>query len=296
MVDAAVQSMEDKPFDARKNVLFGVYGFSTSCAFVPLTVLFWGPFLAARSLPYRFLPVATNFSVLIPFFDLPVYYFIEALIQDKPDFPRVAQEKWCRHVADDTVATMKFGLPCVIANFFLVPHLWRGWFSVATGYAWSTYFCYYKSRDHSTQGTAIRPTRNFYQAALAQQLLGQEYLDDNKDGEICFAEFVVGVRSLGMDFEEEMLRGEFNQLDRDGNGVISLAEFCMWRREQFEEKFDLIDADGNGSISPEELRAFLASCKVQKGAIERVFRTLDRNRDGRISKAEFRRHLSQPCR
>jgi len=63
-----------------------------------------------------------------------------------------------------------------------------------------------------------------------------------------------------------------------------------------EEKFDLIDADGNGSISLEELRTFLASWKVQKGVIERVFWTLDTNRDGRISKTEFRRHLNQPCR
>ena len=61
--------------------------------------------------------------------------------------------------------------------------------------------------------------------------------------------------------EVEMLRKEFNKIDKDGSGDISREEFSMFYNavmgtdlspRELEEYFDKLDADGNGNLSFEE--------------------------------------------
>ena len=96
-----------------------------------------------------------------------------------------------------------------------------------------------------------------------------EYFDLDKDGNIAFDEFLVGVRSMPNPKRQALIDKAFLKFDRDGNGYI-----------------DAVDLRGvyNCSFHP----------KVRSGewTEEQAFREFlgnfnDKNRDGRITKAEW---------
>lgn len=99
----------------------------------------------------------------------------------------------------------------------------------------------------------------------------------------------------------------FNQLDRDGDGGLTLAELRARGKEKAADLlFALLDADGDGRISVKELGAvngallarFDAYDVNKDGFVTRrefpnyvdplLVAALDRNRDGRLSLAELR--------
>jgi len=96
-----------------------------------------------------------------------------------------------------------------------------------------------------------------------------DYFDRDKDGSVCFDEFLVGVRGSPNSRRQAMVDKAFLKFDRDGNGYV-----------------DANDLRGvyNCSHHP----------KVQRGEMteDQAFREFltsfnDRNRDGRVTKDEW---------
>lgn len=75
--------------------------------------------------------------------------------------------------------------------------------------------------------------------------------------------------------------GSFNQLDRDGDRALSLAELRARGRDKGAEAlFALMDGDGDGKLSAKELGA-------HTGALLARFDAYDANKDGFVARREF---------
>jgi Ca2+-binding EF-hand superfamily protein len=112
--------------------------------------------------------------------------------------------------------------------------------------------------------------------ARAQTLADFERIDADKDGAVSLAEF------------DAARRRDFDLLDADRNGALSRAEFIRQRGADprlaplRERRFQDMDANRDGRVSRDEYLAYG----------RRQFALLDRNRDGRISRAEFEQALA----
>lgn len=128
-------------------------------------------------------------------------------------------------------------------------------------------------------------------------------LDLNGDGSVCEAEF----RSylLQYRYTDSAIAKIFEALDMNGNGEIclqelrdGLADYC--RCHQCETKFvaevhgeadsmfDLIDINKDGAISSAELHAHLLARGYSEDAVRAVFRSLDTDDDGELTREEMR--------
>ena len=82
----------------------------------------------------------------------------------------------------------------------------------------------------------------------------------------------------------EMAAKNFNAMDKNGDGALTLDEFKGTRKkpaaiEQGEQIFKLIDADGDGKIT---LREFI------NRPAEAKFKQMDRDNDGKLTWEEFK--------
>jgi Ca2+-binding EF-hand superfamily protein len=84
---------------------------------------------------------------------------------------------------------------------------------------------------------------------------------------------------------KEMLKSEFANQDRDGNGSVTLAEFEGYHREMLHQGFATIDTNGDGVLGPAEYT--VATAAAPGGGGEARFEDLDKNHDGWISETEF---------
>ena len=106
---------------------------------------------------------------------------------------------------------------------------------------------------------------------LEDQQMGElfDYFDKEKDGTMCFDEFLVGIRGTLNGRRQAMVDKAFLKFDRDGNGVINAND---------------LRGVYNASMHP----------KVQKGEAteDQIFQEFlssfnDRNRDGQIDRDEW---------
>ena len=77
----------------------------------------------------------------------------------------------------------------------------------------------------------------------------------------------------------------FQQLDADGNGEITQAEF----QAHAEARFAKVDADGDGFVTGEELKAAGDARRAERSAkmLERMIERMDTNDDGKLSMEEM---------
>lgn len=83
----------------------------------------------------------------------------------------------------------------------------------------------------------------------------------------------VDCRALDSDENEERLHELFKSFDRDANGYLDKQEWKKFGAAAFE-----LDSDPNGDLTT---------------FVEAMFKTADKNKDGVITFAEFKKYLNE---
>ncbi|KAK9106724.1 hypothetical protein Syun_022735 [Stephania yunnanensis] len=131
------------------------------------------------------------------------------------------------------------------------------------------------------------------------------HFDANKDGKISSSELSDVLRAIGTAASPEDLRQMMEEMDRDGDGYIDLAEFEEFHRgsdggeetqmREMRSAFEAYDRDRNGVISAKELHMVLA--RLGEGfSVEdcvRMIEGFDSDGDGNISFDEFQRMMAK---
>ena len=90
------------------------------------------------------------------------------------------------------------------------------------------------------------------------------------------------------------LDGEFEAIDTNGDGYITAEELDAAQKgtltKQNEETMSVLDKDGDGFASMQEYTAFYSQLSEQKDGkeLERNFKTLDSNHDGKLDIDELK--------
>lgn len=116
-------------------------------------------------------------------------------------------------------------------------------------------------------------------------------MDVDHDGSISKEELKSACKKLKISFDEEKF---LNFVDNNNDNEVNYSEFLgafidfkrMLNKNQLQDIFRSIDADKNGYITKEELRTFLS---VESGnpIVEQLFKEVDKNNDDNISLQEF---------
>ncbi|KZV27340.1 hypothetical protein F511_02449 [Dorcoceras hygrometricum] len=132
-----------------------------------------------------------------------------------------------------------------------------------------------------------------------------EMIDCGRQGKVKKEQLVSLLSSLGAEPpSDEELNTMLSEVDKDGDGCISLEEFyaigsafakpaCDW---ELRELFSFFDSDGDGKISAEELYKVFgiiggAGCTVDD--CRRMIRHVDRNGDGFVCFEDFSLMMEQ---
>mmetsp|Transcript_33938 Transcript_33938/g.83402 ORF Transcript_33938/g.83402 Transcript_33938/m.83402 type:complete len:840 (+) Transcript_33938:73-2592(+) len=137
-------------------------------------------------------------------------------------------------------------------------------------------------------------------------------IDTDMSGFIEFDELWADLELRGYDLTKEQVMEVFADLDVNRDGRVSLAEFkahmglpddliaeaeaIVEMHVQAEEVFDNIDTDMSGDLDMEELWAYLqqSGADITREAAEEKFRTLDVDKDDKVSLKEFKIYLDIP--
>ena len=99
-------------------------------------------------------------------------------------------------------------------------------------------------------------------------------MDSNSDGKIGQKEY--------LENKKARVTRKFDRLDINGDGTISRDEFLDAKIDRAARRFKRMDKDRDGSISPSE---FVAR-KYRRKSGERIFKKLDGNGDGTVTRDE----------
>ena len=122
--------------------------------------------------------------------------------------------------------------------------------------------------------------------------------DKDKDEKINLTELENIMKSIGQKPSESELQDMINEIDIDGEGVITFDGFISLMEkklrdadteEELIESFKVFDKNGNGLISSENLRDVVVSLgmKFSQEEIEEMIREADNDGDGFINYEEF---------
>lgn len=126
--------------------------------------------------------------------------------------------------------------------------------------------------------------------------------DKDGKGEISEKELITVLRALGNNPTEDELESMIREVDEDGSGTIDFGEFLemMARKlnqidieKELLDAFKVYDRDGNGLVSIAELRYFLTNQgpKLSHEDLDEIAKTADIDGDGHINFTEFIRLL-----
>lgn len=120
-------------------------------------------------------------------------------------------------------------------------------------------------------------------------------LDHNKDGRVSLEELFLAIKSgkLGLLHSEPGCRAFMKAADSNADGYISMKEFTGYVRKReadLHRVFDEIDKDGDGKLSVTELKAYLERALVKKVSLDdaaMLMRKIDTDMSGSIELDEL---------
>jgi len=87
------------------------------------------------------------------------------------------------------------------------------------------------------------------------------------------------------------------EFDKDGDGLLDEDElrqsYFQGPENSFKVLFDSVDSDKNGNLNREEMNTFFVMIGRSHLEVNKLFRSLDSNGDGRISFSEFNQWLKE---
>jgi Ca2+-binding EF-hand superfamily protein len=104
-------------------------------------------------------------------------------------------------------------------------------------------------------------------------------LDDNDDGKIDKKEFSAFAKKAGI--EDENI---FKEIDTDGDGNISEAEFKMGLQKIKDALFSSVDSKNKGYLTIGDVKKLAEKLGIDSN---KLLAKLDLNKEGKISKTEF---------
>ncbi|CAH9127587.1 unnamed protein product [Cuscuta epithymum] len=124
-------------------------------------------------------------------------------------------------------------------------------------------------------------------------------IDSDEDGKIRMEELGALLSRVGAEpIGEEELRMMLSDVDRDGDGCISLEDFCALSSafappscdSELRDAFDFFDTDHDGRITAEELFSVFRTIGDARCTLEdcrRMIAGVDKNRDGFVCFEDF---------
>ena len=108
--------------------------------------------------------------------------------------------------------------------------------------------------------------------------------NETLDGVVTHEDFCAALRRNDVDLEEAETRRLFRELDTDGDGKVVLGRDAVKRKAA--KAFEAYDANKDGLVSKAEM-ARLSGTKLSRAQIVNIFKHLDRDADGFLSRAEL---------
>lgn len=98
-------------------------------------------------------------------------------------------------------------------------------------------------------------------------------------------------------FDEAAAKQEFKDIDKSGNGNVSLAELDLYIFEQqlkeVNKKFKAADKSGDRKLDKKEFTKFFKQEGMKKKAINKLWKRCDNNNDGNVSFVEFKEQMER---
>merc|ERR550525_508131 len=95
----------------------------------------------------------------------------------------------------------------------------------------------------------------------------------------------------GDKYSKESATKEFKVIDQSNSGTISLAELDLWvKTKQLDAvrvRFKSADKSGDRKLDEKEFNKFFKSEGMKKGAVKKLWKKCDVNKDGKVSYTEF---------